>query len=167
MLGEPGATIRVSKRNHRGEELLTYEGTLNASGEVWACLTALFNYADKDAGYVVFGRGDTFVEWYYRDRWYNVFVLFDRDDGHLKGWYCNITRPAEFGAGTIAADDLALDVFVSPGRDVLVLDEDEFAALVLSDAEQSSAWDAVEAIRQAVAAKETPFEENPQIPVRR
>ena len=167
MLGEPGATIRVSKRNHLGEELLTYEGTLNASGEAWACVTALFNFADKDAGYVVFGRGDTFVEWYYRDRWYNVFVLFDRDDGHLKGWYCNITRPAEFGAGTIAADDLALDVFVSPEREFMVLDEDEFAALDLPRDQRRTAWNAVDEITRAVAAKAAPFEENPQIPARR
>lgn len=147
----------VHKNNHRGEKLLEYSGEIIGRGEGWLCLRARFNYPDKDAGYVVFRQGDTFVEWYYSERWYNVFALYDVSDGQFKGWYCNITRPAQLSDDLITADDLALDVFVSPLRDVLVLDEDEFVALELPPDEQRAAWDAVDAIRQAVVAGEAPF----------
>ncbi len=151
-------SVVIHKRNHQGETLLEYSGEISARGATWVCLRARFNHPDKDAGYVVFRRGDTFIEWYYSDRWYNVFVLYDVDDGRHKGWYCNITRPAQLGETLIAADDLALDVFVSPQREILVLDEDEFAALDLAPDEERAAWAAVAAIRQAVAARESPFD---------
>jgi predicted RNA-binding protein associated with RNAse of E/G family len=155
--GRSGA-ITVTKRDHLGEKVLDYQGDLLAHGDTWVCLIAPYNHPDKDAGYVVFRRGDTFVEWHYSDRWYNVFELYDVDDGHLKGWYCNITRPAIITQNTVRADDLALDVFVSPDHSILVLDEDEFAALPLSPKDQRAAWAAVEAIRRAVEAHEAPFE---------
>jgi uncharacterized protein len=151
--------IRLIKQNARGESVWEYSGTVIARGATWVCVSAPFNHDDKDAGYVVFRRGDTFIEWHYSDRWYNVFELHDVDDGHLKGWYCNITRPAIISDDLIRADDLALDVFVSPARELLILDEDDFAALDLSPDEQQAAWDAVEAIRRAVAAHEAPFNE--------
>jgi predicted RNA-binding protein associated with RNAse of E/G family len=147
----------VHKNDHRGEKLLEYSGEIVGRGEGWLCLRAAYNNPDKDAGYVVFRRGDTFTEWYYSDRWYNVFALHDVSDGHFKGWYCNITRPAHLSDELITADDLALDVFVSPLRDILVLDEDEFDALELPPEEQRAAWNAVAAIRQAVAAGAAPF----------
>lgn len=150
-------TTIVHKNNHRGEKLLEYSGEIVGRGEGWLCLRASFNHPDKDAGYVVFRQGDTFVEWYYSDRWYNVFALHDVSDGHFKGWYCNITRSAHLSDDLITADDLALDVFVSPLRDILVLDEDEFNALDLPPDEQRAAWDAVDAIRQAVVTGEAPF----------
>lgn len=150
--------ITIYKRDHNGHKLLEYTGEAAARGATWICVNARFNNPDKDAGYIVFRRGDTFIEWYYSDRWYNVFVLYDVDDGRHKGWYCNITRPAELSEHLIAADDLALDVFISPQRDILVLDEDEFAALDLPPEDQRAAWAAVEAIKRAVAAHESPFD---------
>ena len=150
-------TIKLVKCNHRGEKVLEYSGEVVMRDETWVCVMARYNNPDKDAGYVVFRRNDTFIEWHYSDRWYNVFELYDVDDGHLKGWYCNITRPAILDDDTICADDLALDVFVSPKREVLVLDEDEFAALDLPPEEQRAAWAAVEAIRRTVTAHKTPF----------
>ena len=148
----------VHKNNHRGEKLLEYSGEIIGRGETWLCLRATYNNPAKDAGYVVFRRGDTFFEWYYSDRWYNVFALYDVSDGHFKGWYCNVTRPAHLSDDLITADDLALDVFVSPQREILVLDEDEFAALDLPLDEQHAAWKAVESIKRLAAAGDAPFD---------
>ena len=82
---------------------------------------------------------DSDLETFYRDRWYNVFAVYDRDDGVLKGWYCNVTRPATITDAAVSSDDLALDVWVSPAGDVTVLDEDEFAALPLPPADRTAA----------------------------
>ncbi|OQY20658.1 MAG: hypothetical protein B6I35_10355 [Anaerolineaceae bacterium 4572_32.2] len=46
-----------------------------------------------DLGYVALEPSDRWTECFYTDRWYNVFEIHAADDS-LKGWYCNITRPA-------------------------------------------------------------------------
>jgi predicted RNA-binding protein associated with RNAse of E/G family len=151
--------VTVIKQNHLGEKVVEYSGEILMRGKTWVCMEAIFNNDDKDRGYVVFRRGDTFIEWHYSDRWYNVFELYDVDDGHHKGWYCNITRPAVITEDEVRADDLALDVFVSPEGEVTVTDEDEFAALNLPANEQRAARNAVRTIREAVANGDSPFEE--------
>jgi SAM-dependent methyltransferase len=48
-------------------------------------------------------------------------------DGTLKGWYCDITRPATLSGGELVVEDLDLDLWRSAdGTTVLRLDEDEF-----------------------------------------
>ncbi len=150
--------ITLIKQNERGEKVWEYSGKESGRGATWVCVVARFDLPDKDRRYVVFRRGDTFIEWHYSDRWYNVFELHDVDDGHLKGWYCNVTRPAIISGDTVRADDLALDVFISPAGELLVTDEDEFAELDLSPDDRRGALEAVEAIRRAAAAGEAPFE---------
>jgi predicted RNA-binding protein associated with RNAse of E/G family len=151
--------ITIVKRSHKGEFLIEYSGEVVARGETWVCVRARFEHDDKVKEYVVFRRGDTFYEWHYADRWYNVFEMHDVSDGHLKGWYCNVTRPALITDSRVVADDLALDAFISPDGDMLVLDEDEFAALDLSTDERRLALMAIEEIRGMVERKEQPFGE--------
>ena len=108
---------------------------------------------------MTFRRGDVFTEWFYSARWYNVFRIEDGASGALKGWYCNLTRPAQLGEQCVSADDLALDVFVRPDGALQLLDEDEYAELRLSALEHAAVLQAVEQIRQAVASGCAPFEE--------
>ncbi|GAB4530184.1 MAG: DUF402 domain-containing protein [Anaerolineae bacterium] len=148
----------VIKRNARSQFLLQYEGQLIEQGETWVCVEATLAVPQADVGLFRLQGGDRMTEWFYSDRYYNVFKVHDPADGRLKGWYCNITRPAEITADSVAADDLALDVVVNPQGALLVLDEDEFTDLQLSAEEQASAWAAVETIRQLVAAHQSPFD---------
>jgi protein associated with RNAse G/E len=87
--------------------------------------TAVFERDGRDLGYVRFEKGDVFYEWYYFDRWYNVFQVYSKE-GVLKGWYCNVTAPAKVDE-ELTFVDLALDLWVWPDMRYLVLDEDEFA----------------------------------------
>ena len=101
----------------------------------------LFNRDDLDLGFAFFKRGDRFVETFYSDRWYNVFAVYDRDDQGLKGWYCNICRPAKLGATAVRCEDLALDMWVSDRKyQIQVLDEDEFASLDLNREERKNVY---------------------------
>ena len=79
----------------------------------------------RDLGYVIFERHDLFVEFYYLNRWYNVLQVYS-DGGELRGWYCNITRPAELVGSDLIFTDLALDLFVYPDGRYLPLDVEEF-----------------------------------------
>ncbi|MGW1373541.1 DUF402 domain-containing protein [Streptomyces sp. NPDC002446] len=104
----------------------------------------------RDFGFVRFEPGDEFTEHYWRDRWYAVKEVRDRE-GELKGWYCDITRPVAVrdrssGPAELVVEDLDLDLWVSAdGAQILRLDEDEFAASGLTERDS-------EAARQAVAA---------------
>jgi hypothetical protein len=149
--------ITVYKCNHLGEVVYSYRGQVVEDGPGRVCLQAPFSRPDVDLGYVVMRQGDLFTEWYFADRWYNVFQIADVDTAQLKGWYCNITRPARISADTVSADDLQLDVFVSPDGTLILLDEDEFDALNLSAEERMEALRAVEAIRTAVNERTAPF----------
>jgi len=82
---------------------------------------------------VVLKKGDRFVEHYYADRWYNIFAVYDRDDGQIKGWYCYIGKPAVIDDGVVSYVDLALDLWVSVNGKQTVLDEDEFEKLDLNE----------------------------------
>jgi predicted RNA-binding protein associated with RNAse of E/G family len=93
----------------------------------------------KDLGVVRFEPGDIFVELYWRDRWYSVKEVSDGDQG-LKGWYCDVNRPAQVESGAVFAADLYLDLWMSAdGSVILRLDEDEFAASGLEDQDPDAA----------------------------
>jgi len=121
--------IIVYKRDHLGNPVWQYQGMVLAREAHYIQLEAYFSRADHVTPYHIFRQGDRMIEWFYTNRWYNIFQMHDVDDDHLKGWYCNITRPALFEDDAIYADDLALDLMVYPDGRTLVLDEDEFADL--------------------------------------
>ena len=132
--------VDVIKLNPRGEETWRYPGKILARGEKAVLLEAYFNRVDRMFHGIFLRLGDRFVEAYFSQRGYNIFAMYDVDDGQLKGWYCNVTRPAVFQDGQISYVDLALDLLVYPDGSSLVLDEDEFAELKLSPEEAQFAW---------------------------
>lgn len=155
MIPHPEA-ITVFKLDHNGREVWQYPATVVERGLDYVRLEALFNRDDMDLGYAVFKRGDRFVEYFYTDRWYNTFAVYDRDNGALKGWYCNICRPAKIDESAVRCDDLALDAWIDPDRGFRLLDEDEFKALGLSPEEKAQALAAVEQLRQLAASARLP-----------
>jgi hypothetical protein len=131
--------ITVYKLDAQGNEQWRYPATVLERGPGHIRVEAFFNRDDMPLGYVTFKRGDLFIETFFDDRWYNVFAVYDRDDRGLKGWYCNVCRPATITSTVVRCDDLALDVWVTPDGDVTVLDEAEFAALPIPDADRNHA----------------------------
>lgn len=131
--GDALPRIKVQKKNPAGEVTYEYEGVLLGRDDHSIVLEAFFDRADMEFMDVVFKTNDRFVEYYYTDRWYNIFVIHDRDDQKVKGWYCNIGMPAVLEDGVVSYVDLALDLWVSVDGKQTVLDEDEFEQLVLTD----------------------------------
>lgn len=151
--------IIVLKLDHEGREVFRYEGKVLRRGASFVCLRAVFGHDDVELGPVTFRRGDVFTEWFYSERWYNIFRIEDGASGSLMGWYCNITRPAQIGRDVVSAEDLALDLFVAPDGAVALLDEDEFAALNLPAPEAAAALRAVDELRAMAAEGRSPFDE--------
>ncbi|MFJ5294141.1 DUF402 domain-containing protein [Streptomyces sp. NPDC088348] len=100
----------------------------------------------RDFGFVRFEPGDVFTEHYWRDRWYAVKEV-RTGAGELKGWYCDVTRPAEVRGGELVVEDLDLDLWVPvDGAGILRLDEDEFEASGLAGRDPEAARQAVQAL---------------------
>ena len=125
--------VKVQKKNPAGGVTYEYEGALLSRDEHSIVLEASFDRADMPFMDIVFKNGDRFVEYYFTDRWYNIFVIHDREDGNVKGWYCNIGEPAVIEDGVVSYVDLALDLWVSADGTQTVLDEDEFEKLNLNE----------------------------------
>ncbi|SDZ29066.1 Protein of unknown function [Micromonospora pattaloongensis] len=119
---------------------VTYPAVVLADDGTHLVVRAPWAGADcRDFGFVRFERGDVFTEHYWRDRWYSVKEVRSAD-GALKGWYCDVTRPARVRDGGLVVADLDLDLWCSAdGATVLRLDEDEFAASGLAERDPEAA----------------------------
>ncbi|MCY3832328.1 MAG: DUF402 domain-containing protein [Chloroflexi bacterium] len=153
------SAFTIVKRDAFGRDELSYQGVLHERNANFLCIDAAFALDDRDLGYIQLRRGDRFREWFYRDRWYNIFRVCDGQSGALKGWYCNITRPPVFEANRVTAEDLCLDVFVYPDGRTLLLDEEEFANLELQAREEEMARAAVDEVLCRVENRGPPFDE--------
>lgn len=129
--------LTVYKLDENGNHVWEYPAIELERGDHVIRLEAFFNSDDLDLGFAVLARGDRFAEYFYNNRWYNVFAVHEGDSNRLKGWYCNVCRPAIFGETTIHCEDLALDVWVVPDGEPLILDEDEFAKLSITAEERA------------------------------
>lgn len=126
-------------------ELLDDDGVRVAVRAPWA------GSGVRDFGFVRFEPGDVFTEYYWRDRWYSVKEV-RAASGARKGWYCDVTRPAELSGGELVVEDLDLDLWCSAdGTQVRRLDEDEFAASGLAEADPGAAAAAVAALDELEA----------------
>ena len=150
--------VRVQKLDLAGKLTWQYEGRVLRREPNAVVLEAFFNRPHMPLADTVFKQNDRFIETFYVDRYYNVFEVHDRDDGRLKGWYCNIAKPAEFNTNTIEQIDLALDAWIKPDGTTLILDEDEFAALNLDEATRQSARQAVQELIGLVGRRVAPFD---------
>ncbi|MFF5186986.1 DUF402 domain-containing protein [Streptomyces sp. NPDC000345] len=133
-------------------ELLADDGTRIAVRAPWA------GDGVRDFGFVRFETGDVFTEYYWRDRWYAVKEVRTAT-GALKGWYCDVTRPATLLGTELVVEDLDLDLWRSAdGTDVRRLDEDEFAQSGLAGRDPEAAAAAVAALDELEAlAREGDF----------
>ncbi len=141
--------LEVVKLDTAGREVFRYSGVFQREGAGWLQLEARFNRQGFDFHGVPFRMGDRFVELFYTDRWYNILEMHDVDDDRLKGWYCNVTKPAEVVGGEVRYVDLALDLLVYPDGRQLALDEDEFEALGLDEADARMARTALAELQAA------------------
>lgn len=151
-------TISVLKLDLAGSTTRRYDGRLVRRDDHSVVLEAPFvidveEYVLLD---VVLKRGDRFVETYYDNRYYNVYEIFDRDDGQLKGWYCNLSRPAHIASTAVSWVDLALDLWVWPDGRSEILDQDEFDLLPLDAAEREEVGSAVLHLRREFSMGKPP-----------
>ena len=118
---------------------------------------------DVDVSHHLLGeikRGTRTVEYYWLDRWYNVF-RFLNDDGTTRLFYCNINTPPTLKDKVLSYVDLDIDVLVLPDFSYQILDLDEFEqhARLFSYAPevQESAQNALTEIISRIESHQFPF----------
>jgi nicotinamide-nucleotide amidase len=119
-------TMHVRKLDHNGNVKATYAGEVITRDAHSVTLHAVWTRPTAHLSYVTLEQGDIFREFFYADRWYNVFEI-STPQGELKGWYADVTRPAHITEEQLDWEDLLLDIWMGRDGEMLILDEDEFA----------------------------------------
>ena len=88
-------------------------------------LYAAFDQEVRHSHLGLIERGTVSIEYYWLDRWYNVFRFLE-PDGRLRNFYCNVNMPPRFDGRTLTYIDLDMDIVVSPDLSYEILDMDEF-----------------------------------------
>lgn len=149
--------ITVVKLSPPGETKIRYQGEVVEHFSHGVIIQAYWSQPAKNLGYASFEPGDRFIEYYYTDRWYNIFDIASKQ-GVRKGWYCNIAEPAMLFEDRIEQVDLLLDVWVSPEGETLILDEDEFATdTTLTAQQRNGAQQALQELLQMIAHQQEAF----------
>lgn len=148
--------MKILKKDLADEVTWQYEGVELHRDENSITVEAFFNRDDMPFQEIVLKCNDRFVETFYTDKWYNIFEIYDRDDGKLKGWYCNITKPAVIEDGQVSYVDLALDLWVSADGRQTVLDEDELEELTLDVELKRKAFAGLRELKQYFESKNPP-----------
>jgi len=149
--------IKVLKKNLSGEVAWQYEGNIIRRDDHSVTLEALFDRDDMPFVDIVLKRNDRFVETFYTDSWYNIFEIYDRDSKQLKGYYCNVGKPAVIEDGTVSYVDLALDLWVDEEGIQTVLDEEEFEELELDLRTREQALAALNELKNRFNQKKPPY----------
>ena len=151
-------TVRVLK--HDGAEYRRWSATASRQEGDLIVLNAEF---DVDVSHELLGeirQGTRTVEYYWLNRWYNVF-RFLKDDGSTRLWYCNINTPPAFKDRVLAYIDLDIDIVVQADFSFQVLDMDEFETNArrygYSEEEKRQAQKAVDELTSMIETRHFPF----------
>lgn len=152
--------VRVLK--HDGSEHRRWRGRL---ARLEANLIVLEAEFDTDVSHHLLGeikRGTRLIEYYWLDRWYNVF-RFLNDDSSTRLYYCNINKPPVFDGQSLTYIDLDIDVLVRPDYSYEVLDLDEFTSnsrrYRYGPEEKANAENAVGELKGMIESRHFPFRE--------
>lgn len=107
-------------------------------------------------------RGTVSYEFYWLDRFYNVFRFLE-PDGSLRNYYCNINLPPTFANNVLDYIDLDIDILVWPSFNYQILDLDDFEenARVYAYPEevQAKALQTLDELLSSIGAREFPFDQ--------
>jgi len=97
-------------------------------------------------------RGTLSKEYYWLDRWYNVFRFSNR-------FYCNVNTPPAFDGAVLTYTDLDIDVLVEHDFSYQILDLDDFEASQYPAEVQDNARRALDELITLIESRSFPFDE--------
>jgi protein associated with RNAse G/E len=128
-------------------------------------LIVLYCEFEEEVQHELFGnipRGTQTIEYYWLDRWYNIFQFLD-SAGKTRVLYCNVSTPPVLTDETLSYVDLDIDILVQANLSYHVLDLEEFEGHVVqfgySDEVKSKAHAAVAELIKMIETRQFPFDE--------
>lgn len=115
----------INSRKFNGEIHRAWQAELIEKRDTLFIFVGRFEEEVRHPKLGVIRRGTISYEYYWLDRWFNVF-RFHEPEGDLRNFYCNINFPPSFENNVLNYIDLEIDVLVSKNFDVEILDRDEF-----------------------------------------
>ena len=151
-------TVRVLK--YDGTEYRRWDATMARQEDRLIVLDAEF---DHDVQHHLLGeipRGTRTLEYYWLDRWYNVFRFLEAD-GTTKLFYCNVNMPPTISSSSLTYIDLDIDILVRPDFSYQILDLEEFAANAARygypEQVKTRSHEAVDELIAMIKARQFPF----------
>ncbi len=122
-----GRIVTINSRSFDGSLLKSWEcEAIERTGSQ----LLFFGRFDREVVHPHLGRivpGTLSYEYYWLDRWYNVF-RFHEPDGTFRNYYCNINMPPVYQGDVLNYVDLDIDLIVDCLGRYAILDRDEFEA---------------------------------------
>lgn len=122
---ESNNSVVVRVQKYDGTEHRTWAARVVKQTESLLILDAVFDEEIEHELIGTIARGTNSAEYYWLNRWYNVFRFSD-PGGTLNGFYCNVNMPPTFDGHILQYVDLDIDVLVRPDFSYQVLDLDDF-----------------------------------------
>jgi uncharacterized protein len=158
MTSEP-VIVRVLK--YDGTVYRTWTAQLREIRDQLLILDAAFEVDVQHESLGTIPKGTRTIEYYWLDRWYNIFQFLE-DDGRTKLFYCNINTPPAVEEGVLRYVDLDIDVLVRPDLSYEVLDLEEFEDNArrygYSEASKKGAQTAVNELKEMIEGRQFPFD---------
>jgi hypothetical protein len=132
--------LTIVKRSPDGNEAARYPGdvTRGLDKDFWILVHATWTHQTIEIDGLSFCPGDDILEWFSPLHWFNAFAVFSRG-GQFKGWYANVTYPAQIemtaDPPALTWHDLYVDLVGLPDAAFTIRDDDELLASGLSDSD--------------------------------
>jgi protein associated with RNAse G/E len=130
--------LSIVKRSPDGREAARYPGTVirGFDQDFWLLVHATWTYRRIELDGLSFCPEDDILEWFSPAHWFNAFAVFSRE-GRFKGWYANVTYPAQIDMNAdppvLTWHDLYVDLVGLPDATFTIRDDDELLASGLDD----------------------------------
>ena len=157
-----GTAVIVRSCKYDGREHRRWSAQLLSQEESLLVLDAYFPDEVKHELLGIIPSGTHSLEYYWLDRWYNVF-RFGHPTGELRNYYCNVNLPPHFEDNVLSYVDLDLDILVAPDHSYQILDIEDFenhARLYdYSGDVRANAMRAVDELVELIEARQFPFDQ--------
>lgn len=117
--------VTINSRKFDGRIHRSWTAKLLEKKDSLLCFVGEFDHEIKHSHLGVIKRGTLSYEFYWLNRWYNVF-RFDEPDGGLRNFYCNLSMPPIFKNDVLDYVDLDVDVLIWQDFSYQILDLEEF-----------------------------------------
>ena len=159
-MNEPEKTVTINSRKFDGAIHRSWKAKPIEKRGSLLVFVGEFEEEVRHSKLGVIRRGTISYEYYWLDRWYNVFKFYEPEGG-LRNYYCNLNMPPRFEGDILDYVDLEIDVLVSNDFAIEILDLEEFEEnsrlFGYSDELKAQTFQTLDEILRIIEARAFPF----------